>query len=444
MSMTRKHLLTLLLIITLSAGSLFGQAYFKYMGLETISKNTARSLALGGNNLALEQNPVAGLNNPAMLYKAADALVVYSNLNMSSFIERRSFPVMDSFGDYLAENDYVSNRYQRMEGDLAMYYSQKGFSASAGWYSLENFNYDYQEEIRSDLGSGAYIRDPLAGYHKINFSGMTHGLNLALAHDIGKRFAVGYAYTHYFGSGFEEGFGVIPILNDPKLSSSDTTYFPATPTNGTGSNVNLGLTAKVTDRLQLGLSTTLAGIYTMEGTHMIAGMDSSLMLPAYSVDADSSYKVIIDRPNTYSLSLRYIPNNELKTTLYAQFDITDWSSYAALYFDSADSMVSSFSPDYTPSWVLRAGIEHVFFTGVPLRFGFTYEKNPMNNDMNRSTINMGSGWSSDNLTLDIGILIYQNMYYYSDLFPVADEVRTTLDKVKENGLRVNVSLSYAF
>jgi len=68
----------------------------------------------------------------------------------------------------------------------------------------------------------------------------------------------------------------------------------------------------------------------------------------------------------------------------------------------------------------------------------------MNNDMNRSTINMGSGWSSDNLTLDIGILIYQNMYYYSDLFPVEDEVRTSLDKVKENGLRLNVSLSYAF
>ena len=417
MSMTRK-LLTLIFVLTLSAGSLMGQIYFQYMGLENTGKNTARSLALGGNSLALEQNPVAGLNNPAMLYKKADALKIYTNLNIASYIERRSFPVQDSFGDYLAENDYVSNRFNKMEGDLAVYYSQEGFSATAGWYSFENFNYDYQEEIRSDLGSGAYNRDPLAGYHKVKFGGMTHGYNVALAHDIGERFAIGYAYTKYFASGMEEGFGVIPIMYDSKLSSQDTTYYSVNPTSGNGSIVNLGLTAKVSKRIQLGLHGSLHGIYTLDGTRMIAGMDSSLLIPSYSVSPDSAYSLVIDRPNTYSLSVKYIPDNELKTTLYAQFDVTDWRSYAAGYFDSADSLVSLFAPEYSPSWAIRAGVEHVFFTGVPLRFGFTYEKNPMSNEMNRSTINVGSGWSNDNITLDIGLLIYQNMYYYSDLFPL--------------------------
>jgi hypothetical protein len=444
MSMTRKHLLTLLLIIALSAGNLFGQAYFKYMGIDNITKNSARSLSLGGNALALEQNPVAGLNNPATLFSTQDALVIYANLNGESFIERRSFPVQDSFGDYLAENDYVSNRFQRFEGDLAIYYSQKGFSVSTGWYTLENLNYDYQEEIRSDLGSGAYNRDPLAGYHKVKFGGLNHGFNVALAHDIGERFAVGYSYTHYYGSGIEEGFGVIPILNDSKLSSRDTTYYPANPVNGDGTNVNLGFTAKISDRLQAGFHANLAGVYNLSGTHIIAGMDSSLLLPAYSVDPDSAYDMIIDRPNVYSLSVKYIPANELKTVLYAQFDITDWRSYAVGYFDSADSLVNLFAPEFSPSWALRAGVEHEFFTGIPIRFGFSYEKNPMSNDMNRSTIHMGSGWKGENVTLDIGLLIYQNMYYYSDLFPVEDEVRSTLDKVKEQGLRANISLTYTF
>ncbi|MCK4813610.1 MAG: hypothetical protein KAT14_06700, partial [Candidatus Marinimicrobia bacterium] len=214
--MTRKHLITLLLITMLTAGSLFGQIYFHYMGLDNTPKHSGRSLSLGGNALALEQNPVAGLHNPAALFERSNALVLYTNLNIASFIERRGFPVQDSFGDYLAENDYVSNRFQKLEGDLALYYSQEGFSASAGWYTMENFSYDYQEEIRSDLGSGAYIRDPLAGYHKIHFSGLEHGLNFALAHDIGERFAVGYSYTQLFGTGLEEGYGVIPILNDNK------------------------------------------------------------------------------------------------------------------------------------------------------------------------------------------------------------------------------------
>ena len=442
--MTRKHLITLLLITMLTAGSLFGQIYFHYMGLDNTPKHSGRSLSLGGNALALEQNPVAGLHNPAALFERSNALVLYTNLNIASFIERRGFPVQDSFGDYLAENDYVSNRFQKLEGDLALYYSQEGFSASAGWYTMENFSYDYQEEIRSDLGSGAYIRDPLAGYHKIHFSGLEHGLNFALAHDIGERFAVGYSYTQLFGTGLEEGYGVIPILNDNKLSSSDTTYFLTSLTNGRGSNVNLGLTAKITNRLQAGFHAELAGVYSMDGTHILAGMDSSLMLPAYTVDADSSYNVTIDRPNIYSLSIRYIPENELKTTLYAQFDLTDWRSYAVGYFDAADSLVSLFHPGYAPTWTIRAGLEHVFFTDVPFRFGFVYENNPMNNEMNRSTIHVGSGWISDNLRVDIGLAIYENMYHYDDLFPVEDEMRESLDKVKENGIRANLSVSYAF
>ncbi len=442
--MTRKCLISSLLLIILATGSLSAQAYFQYMGLDPQLKHSARSTSLGGNSLALEQDPVAGLHNPAALYARVNALRVYGNLNMVSYTERRAFPVQDSFGDYLAENDYVSSRFQKLEGDLAVYYSQEGFSASGGWFTLENMNYSYQEEIRSDLGSGAYVRDPLAGYHKVLFGGLMHGLNLALAHDIGERIALGYGYTHLFGSFFEEGYGVIPILNDPKLSSSDTTYFPANPLKGSGANVNLGITAKISDRLQAGLHAELAGVWSLEGTHILAGMDSSLMLPAYSVDTDSAYKAVIDRPNTYSLSVRYIPANELKTVLYAQLDLTGWKSYAAGYFDSADSLISLFEPAYAPSWAIRAGVEHVFFTGMPFRFGFSYEKNPMSNEMNRSTIYAGSGWISDELTVDIGLALYQNMYHYSDLFPVEDEVRATLDKVKESGIRINMSVSYAF
>ncbi|MDZ7820943.1 MAG: hypothetical protein U5N26_03500 [Candidatus Marinimicrobia bacterium] len=150
---------------------------------------------------------------------------------------------------------------------------------------------------------------------------------------------------------------------------------------------------------------------------MLAGMDSSLMLPEYRNDPDSAYKMVIDRPNIYSLSFRYIPENELKTTIYAQIDLTGWKGYAAGYFDSADSLVSLFEPNYSPAWTIRAGVEHIFFTGMPVRFGFVYEQNPMSNEMDRSTIHVGSGWISDALSVDVGLAIYQNMYYYKDLFP---------------------------
>lgn len=443
--MIRKSCKTALILLALAASALHAQSYFQYMGLEQTPKHSGRSLALGGTVQALENHPLAGLHNPAMLYQPADALGLYANMNMAAFTERRSFPVQDSFGDFIAENDYVSSRFQKWEGDLALYYSQKGFSASAGWYTFENLNYDYQEEIRSDLGSGAYYRDPLAGFHKVHFGGLLHGLNIALAHDIGERFAVGYAYSRYFGTNIEEGFGVIPILpNDRKLASRDTTYFPAALTNAGGSSINLGIRADVTKRLQLALSMEMQGDYTARGAQITAGMDSSLLLPAYTAQSDSSYELLIQRPSVYSLSLRYIPANELKTTLYAQFDLTDWRRYAVGYFDSADSLVAYFTPDYKVAWTLRAGVEHVFFTGMPFRFGFVYEKNPLGNQLNRSSIHVGSGMVRENLRVDVGLALYQNLYYYDDLFPVTGEVRETRDKVKESSLRANVSISYLF
>lgn len=443
--MTRKSLIISLIVLTLGSGLLQAQAYFQYMGLEQTPKHSGRSLSLGGNALALEEHPAAGLHNPAALFKPENRIGVYAGFNMATFTERRSFPVQDSFGDFIAENDYVSNRFQKWEGDMALYYSQEGFSASGGWFTMENLNYDYQEEIRSDLGAGAYVRDPLAGYHKVHFSGMLHGLNIALAHDIGKYIAVGYAYTKIIGSGVEEGFGVIPILpNDNKLASRDTTYFPAELSSGSGSDINLGIRADIGERLRAGFHAELRGIYTAEGAQITAGMDSSLMLPAYNVQSDSGYALRMYRPNTYSFSLRYIPVNELKTTLYAQLDLTDWRGYGLLYYDSQDSLVARFTPSYKMGWTLRAGVEHIFFTGMPFRFGFTYEKNPMDTEMNRSSIHVGSGMVRENLRVDIGLALYQNIYHYSDLFPVEGEERATLDKVKESSLRANVSVSYLF
>jgi long-subunit fatty acid transport protein len=442
--MTHKHIIRLCMIGLLAMGTLSGQVYFQYMGLENSPKHSARSLSLGGNALALESHPMAGLHNPASMYSRDDRFTVYANLNIAAFTERRSFPVQDSWGDYIAENDYVSNRFSKLDGDIAIHYAREGFTVAAGWYTLENFAYDYREEIRSDLGSGAYNRDPLAGLHLVHFSGTAQGLNVALAHDIGERFALGYSFTQVYGSNIEEGFGVIPILNDNKLSSTDTTYFPISPQGYRGNIVNLGLNMNVTDRLQAGFHMNMRGLYSMNGSSMITEMDSSLMLPAYRVDKGSLYNVLIDRPNTYSLALRYIPANELKTTLYAQVDLTGWKSFAAAYFDSADSLVSLFQPEYEAGWTIRAGLEHVFFTGMPVRFGFVFEQSPMNNEMDRSVIHLGSGWVSERVTLDVGVALYQNMYRYDDLFPVEGELRAVRDKVKESSVRTHLSLSYAF
>lgn len=433
-----KRIISFIIAGSMLIGSLSAQVYFQRLGLTETDKNTAASLAVGGSSMALGANPVASLRNPALLYSSTAERSLYTNVNLAHFTERRSFPVQDYFGDYLVDNDYVSNRYQKLEGDVAFYYATDALAFSAGWYTFEDYSYHYNEQIRADEGSGSYYRDPLAGTHQVDFSGTLQGYNIGLAHTISDRLRMGYSFSGLYAIGMEEAYGVIPHMSDDKLSSQDTTYFITNPQNGGGSDVNIGLSADVTERLTAGLSMNLKGAFTLNGTQLDMYMDSTLMLPSYTVLTDTTSSWMINRPNIYSFSLAYIPVNEFKTTLYLQADLTDWSGYSIVKPDT------TWDPNYKAQWTLRGGVEHILFTGVPIRFGFVYENNPMSKELNKATISFGSGWISDDVTVNIGLAYYENLYHYSDIFPVEDEFRESSDKVKENGMRANLSLSWRF
>jgi len=168
-------------------------------------------------------------------------------------------------------------------------------------------------------------------------------------------------------------------------------------------------------------------------------MDSTLLLPNYQMLADTFSTAVVQRPAVYRLGVRFIPENMLRTAVYAQVDFTDWSGYQ---IDYEHSQINDFKPGYTLQTTVRAGMEHLFHTGIPMRLGLSYINHPSAATLNESIISFGSGYQSDKISLDVGAAISENSYRYNDLFPITGEIRENKDTVRQSNILINLSLQY--
>ncbi len=424
----------------LLVGSLaYSQTFYSNVLLNSAPYSNARANALGGVTLAESEHPSAITSNPAV---AAGMNGIRFSLTGKGLHlrERRSFPVQDTFGDFLTDNDYVHNRYWIHDAGFVAGYGRGDWSFMLGYTPVSNLNYTYEEEIRS--ATYDYNRDPLVGYHQVSFSGQINGLSAGgtWTPAMAEWLSVGVSATKLMGSRIERGFGVTVLDRpDDRLASDTTTYFLIESDFQGGMDVRMGAGFNISKRHTLQLAYTLAGDVEFENTGVVARMDSSLMMPAYSVDR-SVIKQNIQRPHSLSLGIRYIPENILKTELFAQADLTFWNG---LEYEYQGTDTNMFKPGWDNTWTVRGGAEHVFSSGIPMRAGWSYTKSPVRNELNRSEIHFGTGYHIERLILDLNVSWYETIYHYNDLFPIEDEVRISRDKVREAGVRVMATLTYS-
>lgn len=429
-----------LLVSLLLIGS-FAQAqtFFSNVLLESISYSNARAHALGGVAMAEWGHPSAVTSNPAL----GGGMTGFTFGLTSKGIhlrERRSFPVQDTFGDFLTDNDYVHNRYWILDGGFVAGYGQKSWSVMVGYNPVNNLNYTYKEEIRT--ATYDYNRDPLVGYHNVSFSGMVNGLSVGGAWNPqqAKWLNLGVSATKLMGKNIERGFGVTVLDRPDDRLASDTTTFSLIESDFQGGvDIRLGTVISLSDRHAFHLAYTFSGDEEFEYPGVIALMDTTLMMPAYHVD-HSVHKQTVKRPNTLSMGYRYIPENILKTEIFVQTDLTFWND---LRFEYQGEDTTTFNPDWDNTWAFKTGVEHVFSSGIPIRLGWSYTKSPIRNELHQSKIHFGTGYHIERLILDLNVSWYESIYHYNDLFPIEGEVRVSRDKVREAGVQVMATMTYS-
>ena len=421
----------------LLSGALSGQAFFERAFLPQPDNHNGRALALGGVSEGSAGNSDALTVNPALLLAEGEGLTIFAKARGRQLKERRSYPVVDTFNDFLADNVYVSNTTVTGDGGFGLTYSSDKWAVAASYTLNTTSNYDYKEEVRS---SGYdYNRDPLAGYHAVEFASELQNMSFGAAYTIWKSWQAGFAISILSGGNLSDGFGVIPIRKEPRLASQDSTFFPSEYSIDAVSDYHFGFSGELTSRLKLNASISLPGELTQHELKLITVMDSTLLLPNYQMLADTFSTAVVQRPAVYRLGLRFIPENMLRTAVYAQVDFTDWSGYQ---IDYEDSQIEDFKPGYTMQTTVRAGMEHLFHTGIPMRLGLSYINHPSAATLNESIISFGSGYQSDKISLDVGAAISENSYRYNDLFPVTGEIRENKDTVRQSNILINLSLQY--
>ncbi len=432
-----KNGVKILVGVLLTGSFALGQSFYANVLLDSEPYFSARARALGGVSLAEMAHPSSLTSNPAVASGMQGFHIALTGKGLH-LRERRSFPVQDTFGDFLTDNDYVHNRYWTLDAGFLLGYGGSGWTAMLGYTPVTNLDYTYEEEIRS--ATYDYNRDPLVGYHQVSFSGEISALSAGVSWSPLDLMSVGVSASLLNGRDIERGLGVTVLDRpDDRLASDTTTFKLFSSDFEGGADLRLGSVFHLSPRHTAHLSYTVAGDVEFENPGVIARMDTNLVMPEYSVN-NRVVTQTVRRPSMFSAGFRYIPENILKTEIFAQADLTLWSQYESEY---AGQDTTAFKPDWENTWTLRAGVEHVFSSGIPMRAGWSYSKSPVRNELNRSEVHFGTGYQIEALSLDLNVSWYESIYHYNDLFPIEGEVRVSRDKVREAGVRVMATMTYS-
>jgi len=417
-----------------AAVSLSAQTFFDRSFLNEQDLQTAAAGASGGIHAADAGSPMQGAMNPALLLRPGTGIALYSQVRGRQHRESRSFPVLDSFDSFLADNIYVQNHRFNAFFDAGLSWSAENVSLAAALFRRYDLNYRYDEEVRGSLFS-VYNRDPLIGYHSVAFDGAISALNIAAAYSPIEKLSLGLGLSFLSAEELSDAYGVTVLGSPADNLASDTTNFSTYEYSMDAvTELHAGLNYDFSDRLSLQGSARLSPELPFSDAVLHSRAGEATGYPSYTLIPDSLSAVSFAFPDRYSLGLSYTTANTLPTRLYLQLDFLDWSA-----MDASDEDSLSVRPNST--WTLRGAVNHRFFTGVPFRVGFSYQPSPVSTVLNRSVLSFGSGFRSEKISLDFAVDFTEVRYRYPDLFPIQGEIRNALDTVREQSIRYTLALS---
>ena len=412
----------------------------------------ARSLAVGLSGWGDGGSASALLTNPALLGYSKQKLSLIAGLNAFSIKEKRSFPVQDSYGDFLADNTYVLN--QNWFPDFQVGINTKPLARVRFAMLLNHTNlsdFQYEEEVRGSL-YGEYNRDPLVGYNRLSNRYSVFNTSLGMAVNPWKSLWLGAALNFITPDFAEQKYEIQVIKPSDYQASDHTISYIVEPKFESAITGNFGMAFDVTKHLSLAISYRLPYNTVQKGGLLYLVNDTTQTLPVLAIDSVFAIeKVTYRQPGELRFGLCLKPVNIIPTQLFFEIVYQNWKDVTTKYQFRSDAnpndIPNNFSDvpiPYRNVTKIHLGIEHIFFSGMPLRFGFYHDPNPINAEMNRNWFTAGTAYQFGNFNLEISGAFTTCDYKYHDLFPIAVEKRVEFDTVHESYLIGMVTLRYNF
>ena len=323
-------------------------------------------------------------------------------------MERRSMVMLDGWGEFLANADYVFNHHTYYSASFGYMQNFKmpdnssiGFGVSHRPY--KSFNYTFEQEVRSERDyPDGYIgmKDPLIGYQVRESKGT---MNLT---------SIGFGYQF-------ESIAIGFSLNQINETSLNLSAYIDTAYNTFDPFYDDNFDDFPQDTVITKFDKKVYGVLSFEGSFH----DMGLFLFSYESSQDKHFLV----PEKISLGFKIQPKDY--TMMIIQLE------------------QENYPDDYLSSHINRInlGFEYAPIKGLPIRAGFEYIMRPKllisEYDLsNISTFTIGTGKKFGALSIDAA-LKYHTLDYYSYGVFVAS---TIPDKVVENNLSFLTTLKWSF
>jgi len=447
----KKQICTLtFLLMVFSAG--LGQSYFSPLIGDQPAVADARSLAVGLASWGNGGSAAALLTNAALLGQSASRLALIGGLNAFSVKEKRSFPVQDSYGDFLADNTYVLNQNWFPDfqiGVNARLLSKIRLALLVNHANLSDFQ--YEEEVRGSL-YGEYNRDPLVGFNRMTNRYSTYNTSFGLAVNPVQSLWVGAALNMIMADKSEQTYEIQVIEESVYQSSDHTISYSTEPEIETVMTGHVGLTFDITKHISISTAYRFPYETVQKGGLLYLINDTTEALPVLAIDSTYTVsKVTRQMPGELRFGVCLKPVNIIPTQLFFEIVYQDWKNASTKYEFKSAADLSAVPVDFYESSIryrdvvkFHCGIEHVFFSGVPFRLGFYHDPSPINADMDRNWFTAGTGYRVGNFDLEVSGAFTTCAYQYPDLYIVAAEERVEFDTVRETNLVGMLTLKYDF
>ena len=398
----------------------------------------AESAAMGGTGAAVYRGGLSNVFNPAFLVVETGRRIDGS-LVLDQDHEDRFQPLFDSFDSWVIDAAIASNRTHSWQSDFG--FARRvgsGPRAVAIGLSLTDrlpFAYSFVEELRNPNsyppGVGQPARDMLIAMHERKVTGTLKALSLGAAVETSENVSIGAAFHYNFGTRSE----VVSSMDLDNAGTNDS-YRNSDELKLSGVSATAGLRARVNERLDLGfaIESSLKSTGDWHRQHVA-------LSPAAATD--TTVNAFTNYPWCARAGLAFRPRNDLPTVFTLEVEYRPWS-------DLRDGTLDDTTPILQDAADVRMGVQHTFYNGMPLRFGFRHVNSYADREAGMSAFTAGTGAAIGDGRLSVSVELSKLTSVLPHQFPYptnyfgATYVADPMARVEDTRFRVGVSYSMEF
>ncbi len=337
--------------------------------------------AMGGTGVALYRGALSNIFNPAMLTSGPSDGRLDISMSMDQEHEDRFLPLFNTFDSWVADAAIASNREHYWQSGFGIAGSPLGgetpIRVALSLVDRYPFQYSFTEELRNPYPFGdqpdeGIVRDQIMEFRKREIQGTLRTLSLGIGADVDDEIAIGMAVHYAFGTR-EETNTVRAFVDTENSYNTKSAY------DMDGVNFSLGVRGKISSRVELGLSWESQLYTTGDYTETVfnATTDTSTTRGGY-----------LRYPNIWRAGLTFMPQTDPQTIFTIEMEYMAWS-------ELADSETPGFNNPLNLEDTLdvRIGLEHRFYNGMPLRFGFRHFDSYADREASGSAFTTGSAFA---------------------------------------------------